>query len=192
MTWFLQCYTFPLRAKNIFYEDIRLKMLPKLDFYFWEFCEDVSWSPFVWLTRYVMKILLSWSCDHSLQFSEAYLNLIFISGFFFYSLIIFICGWLCKCKTLLTMSLSANATDSWAASLQSCFTSGIFKMFASSFFFWEREIAKLFFPPTKHLLQAGGKVPHTFAHCPSAVCSFVCLLPAALKPARVQNKTINV
>lgn len=99
---------------------------------------------------------------------------------FFYSLIIFICGWLCKCKTLLTMSLSANAIDSWAASLQSCFTSGIFKMFASSsFFFWEREIAKLFFPPTKHLLQAGGKVPHTFAHCPSAVCSFVCLLPAA-------------
>lgn len=59
---------------------------------------------------------------------------------FFYSLIIFICGWLCKCKTLLTMSLSANATDSWAASLQSCFTSGIFKMFASSsFFFFERE-----------------------------------------------------
>lgn len=113
-------------------------MLPKLDFYFWEFCEDVSWSPFVWLTRYVMKLLLSWSCDHSLQFSEAYLNLIFISDFF-YSLIIFICGWLCKCKTLLTISASANATDSWAASLQSCCTSGIFKMFASSFLFFERE-----------------------------------------------------
>lgn len=64
---------------------------------------------------------------------------------FFYSLIIFICGWLCKCKTLLTMSLSANATDSWAASLQSCFTSGIFKMFASSFFFfWERDSQTFF------------------------------------------------
>lgn len=64
---------------------------------------------------------------------------------FFYSLIIFICGWLCKCKTLLTMSLSANATDSWAASLQSCFTSGIFKMFASSFFFLRERDSQAFF-----------------------------------------------
>lgn len=77
---------------------------------------------------------------------------------FFYSLIIFICGWLCKCKTLLTMSLSANATDSWAASLQSCFTSGIFKMFASSsFFFWERDSQAFFFHQPNIYCRLVGK-----------------------------------
>lgn len=75
---------------------------------------------------------------------------------FFYSLIIFICGWLCK--TLLTMSLSANATDSWAASLQSCFTSGIFKMFASSsFFFWERDSQAFFFHQPNIYCRLVGK-----------------------------------
>lgn len=77
--------------------------------------------------------------------------------FFFYSLIIFICGWLCKCKTLLKMLVSANTTDSWAASLQSGFTSGIFKMFASSSSFWERDGQAFFFHQPNIYCRLVGK-----------------------------------